>query len=68
MTKERLAQLEAERQRALLADREKIAEGRLVDGIRQIEAALSRPVNTVKVEAQAVPARKAGARLKKGFS
>jgi hypothetical protein len=68
MTEERRAQLEAERQRTLLADQEKIAEGRLVDGVRQIEAALSRPVNTVKVEAQTVPVLKARARPKKGFS
>jgi hypothetical protein len=43
MTDERRAELEALRQRAELTDQQKALQGNIVDGVQQIQAALSRP-------------------------
>jgi hypothetical protein len=56
MTEERRAQLEADRQHALFADQVRVAEKRLIDGVRCIEAAVSRSTSTSKPAAQAVGA------------
>lgn len=46
MTPERQAELEASRQRAQVTDQQRAIQGAVVDGIAQIEAALTKPVLT----------------------
>jgi len=53
MTDERRAELEASRQRAELMDQQKALQGAIVDGVQQIQVALSRP--SAETEAGAEP-------------
>jgi hypothetical protein len=61
MTDERRAELEASRHHAVLIDQQKTLQGALVDGVQQIQAALSRPAPETEAatEPQMVMAGKA---------
>lgn len=67
MTDERRAELEASRQRAELTDQQKALQGAIVDGVQQIQAALSRPPPEMKAatEPQMVMAGKAAVKGRK---
>jgi hypothetical protein len=67
MTDQRRAELEASRQRAKLIDQQKELQGALVDGVKQIQAALTRPATAAEeaMEPQLVMAGKAPAKGKK---
>jgi hypothetical protein len=67
MTDERRAELEASRQRAELMDQQKALQGAIVDGVQQIQAALTRPppVTEAATEPQMVMAGKAAGKGKK---
>jgi len=67
MTDKRREELEASRQRAELIDQQKELQGALVDGVQQIQAALTRPVKAAEesMEPQLVMAGKAPVKGKK---
>lgn len=54
MTDQRRAELEASRQRAELRDQQKAMQGAIVDGVQQIQAALSRPASESEAGADAL--------------
>lgn len=67
MTGARRAELEASRQRTELTDQQKALQGAIVDGVQQIQAALSKPAveRAAAAEPQAVMAGKATGKGKK---